>query len=150
MDLNGNFTYFEDLSYCFYGETDNKIVGYDIVSNDKLLVLKDKSDKETTVYFRTPRLISAISGSGEEQRGLNNEVLYQEVFALVQGNNSVAGVNPNSITNLNGDTLFISDENKIVGLDLEGIVGDNQRYANTRSIYIDEALKRAEQLIAAR
>ena len=144
MDLNGNFTYFEDLSYCFYGETDNKIVGYDIVSNDKLLVLKDKSDKETTVYFRTPRLISAISGSGEEQRGLNNEVLYQEVFALVQGNNSVAGVNPNSITNLNGDTLFISDENKIVGLDLEGIVGDNQRYANTRSIYIDEALKKVD------
>lgn len=144
INLNGNFTYFEDTSWCYYGETDNKVIGYDIVSNDKLLVLKDKSDKETTVYFRTPMLVTAISGSGEEQRGLNNEVLYQEEFALVKGNNSVAGVNPNSITNLNGDTLFISDENKVVGLDLEGIVGDNQRYANTRSYHIDEALKKMD------
>ena len=144
VELNGNFTYFADTSWCYYGETDNKIVGYDIVSNEKLLVLKDYSDKETTIYFRNPLLMTAIDGAGNIKTGVNNEYLYQEEFALIQGNNSVAGISPNAIANLNGDTLFISNDNKVVGLDLEGIVGDNQRYANTRSYYIDEYLRKQD------
>ncbi len=139
--ITGNYGYFEDLSECVYGETDNAVVGYDIVSNDKLLVLKDKSDKETTVYFRQPQLVTAINSSGTAVTGLNDETLYQEEFSLVKGNNSVAGVSPQSIVNFNGDTLFLSNEKQVCGLDLTGIVGDNQRYANTRSYYIDEDLR---------
>lgn len=139
--INGNLGYFEDLSYCYYGETDNKVVGYDIVSNDKLLVLKSKSDKETSVYFRTPVLTTAINSSGTAVTGINNETLYQEEFALTQGNNSVAGINNKGIANFNGDTLFISSDYNICGLDLTGIIGDNQRYANSRSYYIDQDLK---------
>lgn len=139
--INGNYGYFEDLSVCEYGETDNGVVGYDIVSNDKLLVLKNHSDKETTVYFRQPQLVTAINGSGTAVTGLDDETLYQEEFSLSKGNNSVAGINPHAIVNFNGDSLFISSEKQIVGLDLTGIIGDNQRYANSRSICIDEDLK---------
>ena len=139
--IDGNYGYFEDLSECSYGETDNAVVGYDIVSNDKLLVLKTKSDKETTVYFRQPQLTTAINSSGTAVSGLNDETLYQEEFTLTKGNNSVAGINPKSIVNFNGDTLFISSGKQVVGLDLTGIIGDNQRYANSRSYYIDEDLK---------
>lgn len=139
--INGNFAYFEDTSWCYYGETDNKIVGYDIVSNDKLLVLKDKSDKETTIYFRTPTLVAAIDGSGNQMVGIDGETLYQEEFSLIKGNNSVAGVSPKTIINFSGDTLFLSNNNQLVGLDLVGIIGDNQRYANSRSYFIDEDLK---------
>lgn len=140
--INGNFGYFEDTSYCYYGETDNAVIGYDIVSNDKLLVLKNKSDKETTVYFRTPTLVTAIDGSGNAMTGIDNETLYQEEFPLSKGNNSVAGISPQTIANFNGDTVFISEDNNLVGLDLTGIIGDNQRYANSRSYYIDEELKK--------
>ena len=139
--LNGNFGYFEDTSWCFYGETDNKVVGYDIVSNDKLLVLKDHSDKETTIYFRTPVLVTAIDGAGTQMSGIDGETLYQEEFSLVKGNNSIAGISPKSIINFNGDSLFLSNDNNMVGLDLTGIIGDNQRYANSRSYFIDEDLK---------
>ena len=139
--LSGNFGYFEDTSYCYYGETDNRVIGYDIVSNDKLLVLKDNSDKETTVYFRTPVLVSAIDGAGTKMSGIDGETLYQEEFSLVKGNNSVAGISPKSIVNFNGDTLFLSSDNNLVGLDLTGIIGDNQRYANSRSYFIDEDLR---------
>ena len=139
--LNGNFGYFEDTSWCFYGETDNKVIGYDIVSNDKLLVLKDHSDKETTVYFRTPTLVTAIDGAGTQMSGIDGQTLYQEEFSLVKGNNSIAGISPKSILNFNGDSLFLSNDNNLVGLDLQGIIGDNQRYANTRSYFIDEDLK---------
>lgn len=139
--ITENYGYFEDLSECIYGETDNAVVAYDIVSNDKLLVLKDYSDKETTVYFRQPQLVTAINGSGTAVTGINDETLYQEEFSLSKGNNSVAGISPKAIVNFNGDTLFISNDKQVVGLDLTGIVGDNQRYANSRSYYIDEELK---------
>lgn len=139
--LNGNFGYFEDTSYCYYGETDNKIIGYDIISNDKLLVLKTKSDKETTVYFRTPTLIAAIDGSGNSITGIDNKTLYQEEYSLSKGNNSVGCINSHSVVNFNGDSLFISDEKSLVGLDITGILGDNQRYANSRSLYIDKELR---------
>lgn len=142
--LNGNFGYFEDTSYCYYGETDNAIVGYDIVSNDKLMVLKSKSDKETTIYFRTPILVAAIDGAGNSMTGIDGETLYQEEFSLTKGNNSVAGVSPKAIANFNGDSLFISEDKNILGLDLTGIIGDNQRYANSRSYYIDTELKRLD------
>ena len=139
--INGDFSYFPAEDIMFYGETDNKVIGYDIVSNDKLLVLKDKSDKEKTVYFRTPIMVTALDASGnaiQDQEGNNT---YQEEFALVKGNNSVAGVSPHSIINLNGDTLFLDADNTVQGLDLTGIIGDNQRYANSRSLLIDQYLK---------
>lgn len=141
---DGNFAYFEDTSYATYGETDNAVVGYDIVANDKLLVLKGQSDKETTVYFRTPTTVTAINGSGTAVTDLDGNALYQEEFALSKGNNTVAGVSQKGMANFNGDSLFISSGKQLMGLDLTGIVGDNQRYANSRSYYIDEDLRRED------
>ena len=139
--VNGDFSYFPNENIMYYGETDNKVIGYDIVSNNKLLVLKDKSDKEKTVYFRTPTLVTALDAGGNEMKDVQGNTLYQEAFALVKGNNSVAGISPHSIINLNGDTLFVDSDNTVEGLDLTGIIGDNQRYANSRSKLIDQYLK---------
>jgi len=144
LEENGNFTYFEDTSYCFYGQTDNEIVGYDIVSNDRMVVLKSKSDKEPTIYYRTSGLISAIDGSGNSQVGLNSETLYEESYPLVIGNIGAGAISNRSILNFNGDTLFISSDAEIDGLDVSGIIGDTQRYANTRSRYINPLFKNQE------
>ena len=53
-------------------------------------------------------------------------------------------LSPHTIVNFNGDTLFVDADKQIVGLDVEGIVGDNQRYANTRSKYIDNRLAKLD------
>lgn len=140
VKTNGNFSYFSDESIMYYGETDNEVVGYEVISNDKLLVLKNKSDKEKTVYFRNPTIVRAIDAAGNEMTGYDGEELYQEEFSLTKGNNSVAGISPKTICNFNGQTLFLDSNNQLVGLDVEGIVGDNQRYANTRSKYVDKVL----------
>ncbi len=141
---NGDFSYFSDESVMYYGETDNDVIGYEVVSNDKLLVLKNKSDKEKTVYFRNPTLVRALDAAGTEMKDVSNNSTYREEFSLTKGNNSVAGISPKSIVNFNGQTLFLDSNNQLVGLDVVGIVGDNQRYANTRSQYIDKVLEKLD------
>lgn len=139
---NGDFTYFEDTSYCFYGQTDNHIVGYDIVSNDRLVVLKSKSDKEPTIYYRTSGLVQAVNGSGSNVVGLNNEALYEEQYPLSIGNIGTGALSNRAIINFNGDTLFMSSDKELDGLDVTGIIGDSQRYAYSRSKYIDPVFKK--------
>lgn len=144
IDENGDFTYFEDTSYCFYGQTDNKVIGYDIVSNDKMVVLKSYSDKEPCVYYRTNGLIQALDGSGNEQKGFNSTTLYEESYPLVIGNMGAGALSNKSITNFNGDTLFMSSDNQVDGLDVIGIIGDSQRSAYTRSLYINPLLRKED------
>lgn len=140
-DANGDFTYFGDMDYCFYGQTDNAIMGYDNVATDKMVVLKSKSKVEPTNYFRTSSLIQAIDAGGNVVNSVDGSTLYQESFPLATGNIGSGAMNYNSIVNLNGDTLYISSENTICGLDISGQVGDSQRISYSRSRYIDPELK---------
>lgn len=140
-DENGDFTYFDDLSYCFYGQTDNKIVGYDIVTNDKMVVLKSKSDKEPTIYYRTSGLVQALDASGNALTDFSGRTLYEESYPLVVGNIGVGALSNKAMLNFNGDTLFLSSDNQLDGLDVEGILGDAQRYAYSRSYYVNPLLK---------
>ena len=138
---NGDFTYFGDMDYCFYGQTDNAIMGYDNVATDKMVVLKSKSKVEPTNYFRTSTLIQAIDASGNAVKSVDGSALYQESFPLATGNIGAGMMNINALANLNGDTLYISSENTVCGLDIAGQVGDSQRISYSRSRYIDLELK---------
>lgn len=139
--LEGDFSYFPDEAMCKYGESENAIVGYDVVSDSKLLVLKDKSAKERTIYFRVPNMVTMLDSSGNVMKDVSGNELKQEEYSVYMSNSPVAGVSPCSIANFNGDTLFVDDDNEVAGLDVEGIIGDSQRQANTRSHYIDRKLK---------
>lgn len=139
--LQGDFSYFPDEAMCKYGESENAIVGYDVVSDTKLLVLKNRSAKEKTIYFRVPTMVTMLDSSGSIMTDLSGGTLYQEEYSVYMSNSSVAGISPESIANFNGDTVFVDDECEVAGLDIEGIVGDSQRQANSRSKYIDRKLK---------
>lgn len=141
MDANGDFTYFGDMDYCFYGQTDNAIMGYDNVATDKMVVLKSKSRVEPTNYFRTSTLVQAIDAGGNAVQSVDGSTLYQEAFPLATGNVGEGMLNQNAIVNLNGDTLYIASNNTICGLDIAGQVGDSQRISYSRSRYIDPELK---------
>lgn len=144
MDANGDFTYFGDMDYCFYGQTDNTVMGYDHVATDKMVVLKSKSKIEPTNYFRTSTIMSAIDSGGNSVYGVDGSSLYQESFPLATGNIGVGAMNMNSIANLNGDTVYLSSENTICGLNIAGQVGDSQRISYSRSRYIDPELKQLD------
>lgn len=139
--LEGDFSYFPDEAMCKYGESENSIVGYDVVSDSKLLVLKNKSAKERTIYFRVPNMVTMLDSSGNVMKDVSGNELKQEEYSVYMSNSPVAGVSQFSIANFNGDTVFVDDDNEVAGLDIEGIVGDSQRQANTRSHYIDRKLK---------
>lgn len=139
--LEGDFSYFPDEAMCKYGESENSIVGYDVVSDSKLLVLKNKSAKERTIYFRVPNMVTMLDSSGNVMKDVSGNELKQEEYSVYMSNSPVAGVSQSSIANFNGDTVFVDDDNEVAGLDIEGIVGDSQRQANTRSHYIDRKLK---------
>lgn len=139
--LEGDFSYFPDEAMCKYGESENSIVGYDVVSDSKLLVLKNKSAKERTIYFRVPNMATMLDSSGNVMKDVSGNELKQEEYSVYMSNSPVAGVSRFSIANFNGDTVFVDDDNEVAGLDIEGIVGDSQRQANTRSHYIDRKLK---------
>lgn len=138
---NGDFSYFGDMSYCYYGQTDNEIMGYDIVATDKMVALKSRSKVEPTNYFRTSSLIQAIDASGNSVNSIDGGTLYMEAFPLATGNTGEGALVMNGVVNLNGDTLFIASDNTIRGLDISGQVGDSQRIAYSRSAYIDPELK---------
>ena len=137
---NTDFTYFEDMQYADYGQTDNEVVGYDIVSNDKMVVLKSYSDKEPTIYYRTSTLVTAIDGGGNVQKGFDNSTLYEEGYSISIGNIGASAVSNKAIVNFNGDTLFLSNDKQLDGLNVSGIIGDNQRYSYSRSRFIDPKL----------
>lgn len=139
--LEGDFSYFPDEAMCKYGESENSIVGYDVVSDSKLLVLKNKSAKERTIYFRVPNMVTMLDSSGNVMKDVSGNELKQEEYSVYMSNSPVAGVSRFSIANFNGDTVFVDDDNEVAGLDIEGIIGDSQRQANTRSHYIDRKLK---------
>jgi hypothetical protein len=141
VDANGDFTYWGDMDYCFYGQTDNAVMGYDHVATDKMIVLKSKSKVEPTNYFRSSTLTQAMNAGGSLVSSVDNSTLYMEQFPLATGNIGAGAMNFKSIANLNGDTLFISSDNTICGLDITGQVGDSQRISDSRSRLIDPELK---------
>lgn len=145
IEVNGDFTYFEDTSAMNYGQSDNKIVGYDIVSDGKMIVFKDKSDKEPTIYYRTNGLINALDASGNAQIGIGNRTLYEENYPLVIGNSKgVGALHDKSIINFNGNTLFLSSENELDMLVVSGQIGDSQRFASTISYFINPILSKCD------
>ena len=144
QDANGDFTYFGDMDYCFYGQTDNAIMGYDHVATDKMVVLKSKSRVEPTNYFRTSTLIQALDAGGKAFSSVDGSTLYQESFPLATGNVGEGMININAIANLNGDTLYISADNTVCGLNITGQVGDSQRISYSRSRFIDPELKQLD------
>lgn len=143
-DTSGDFSYFADTSWQDYGQTDNSVIGYDIVSTDKMVVLKTRSYKEPSVYYRTSTLLTALDASGSAVKGVDGSTLAQEAYPLSIGNIGPGAYNPQGIANLNGDTLFISGDNVVAGLDVDGQIGDSMRAANTRSFFIDPDLKQRD------
>ena len=132
-----DLVYFPDTSYCNYGQDNmNPIIGYDNLGTGSLMVLKKHQNYEPTIYFRNGTMV-AVSGAVD----VDGNSLYKQEYSLTTGNIGNSAISFKAMINFKGDTLFVSNENTIEGLDKETEAYDNQRYSNTRSYYIDKYLK---------
>lgn len=129
---DGDFSYIPDFGKTKFGEKSSAIIGMVALTSDKMMVLKNRFSNERTMFFVTP--VTKTDSYGVER----------ETYATAMSNTSTAGLTPQTVVNFNGDTLFLSSDRQIVGLDIQGIVGDSQRVASTRSYYIDKALANAD------
>lgn len=142
-DADEDFTYWPAAAYRKLGEPNSKIVGAEVVSETKMMVLKTKGGSSPTMYFISPIIVTKDMDGDSET---TNDSYTIAEYSTFQSNTSTAGIvpTPDGICNLNGDILFFSNEKQVAGLDIEGITGDSRRAANTRSAYIDRELAKLD------
>lgn len=137
---NDGFDYFPETSVAHYG-TDTAVVGYGVVSDGKLLVVKEATDREPTIYYRTATYSTATSEDGSTMADAIGSSVYTESYPMTQTNSHIGGLDSHLFADFNGDSLFVDNLGRIVGLDNEGTTYDNQRVASSRSSLIDTKLK---------
>lgn len=146
LDSTKDFTYFSDLDYCRYGSDETAVVGYDIYRDGDLIVFKETSRNEATLYKRTSSLINAIDYAGNT---LNNN-LVEEAYPCfdINNNGGEGSFTPQTIVNFVGDTLFLTRSGLKV-LSSKETTSNNAKYTYDVSSYINAKITN-EQLENAR
>lgn len=140
----GDFTYFSDLDYCYYGSDHTAIVGYDIYSDGDLIVIKEPSRNEATIYRRSKELRVATSYTGEEVANQGN-TLYEEGYPMFPINNmgGDGGINNRSITNFLGNTLILT-KNGLKKLSTKQNIYNKEKFLQDVSSYINLKITKSD------
>ena len=140
----GEMDYFPSDSVCKYGN-EAPVVGYGIVSDGKLLVVKEASDKEPSVFYRTATYAIKKDDYGKAVTDASDNATYVESYPMTQTNSHIGALDNHCFADFNGDSIFVDTDGRIVGLDNEGTTYDNQRVASTRSALIDPKLRKCSK-----
>lgn len=137
---DNDLDYFPSDSVCKYGQS-GEVTGYGVVSDGKLMVVKKYDGKNPTIYYRTATYTAKTDDYGKALTDNGGNSMYDEVYQLTQTNSHIGAISNRQFTDFNGDSLFVDNDGRIVGLDNEGTTYDNQRVATTRSALIDPKIK---------
>ncbi len=142
QEETNDLTYFSDLDYCNYGNNDTKVVGYDTYRDGDLVVFKQDSKYQATLYRRTATLIQATNYEGKKVKDNNENILYETHYPSyeINTNGGEGALNYRSIANLLGSTLFLS-KNGVKLLSSKETTYNNARYTYDVSSNINYALK---------
>ncbi len=133
-----DFTYFPRLSSTTtIGTTATAIMGYAKLSDGTLAIIKEDSQDEPSVHYR--------SGSTTQSTDSSGNVSFQTAFSVRAGIRGVGAVSSYAIATLASDNLFLS-KNGVFGLELSSNVATTERFAKERSRYIIEKLKKHTHL----
>lgn len=128
-NLSNDFTYFSDLDYNIIGTDNFAINGLEVLANGNLLVLKEESALEPSLYTIKASLTDALSFDGTTVKASDGTALREEIYLANVGNQGHGGINPLAVANLNSDTVFLSN----VGL-RAFILSENLPVEETRSV----------------
>lgn len=134
---NQDYTYFSALDYCNYGTSNSSVMGYQLMGDGSLLVIKEKIDTEPSVYFRH-------GGYAKKDINLGNESITIDVedYPMTPGNIGEGLIIKNGIFNLNNDIVFLS-KNGVYGISStisSSVLASNYQYAYSRSRLINKEL----------
>lgn len=140
VDLQDNqdYTYFSVFDYCNYGTTNSAVMGYQIMGDGSLLVIKEKVNNEPTVYFRKGTYETRTITFGDN---LTTDV-YVDKYPMTVGNIGEGLIVQNGLFNLNNDIVFLS-ENGLYGISStisSSTLASDYQYAYSRSRLINKEL----------
>lgn len=138
---NGDLTYFPDTGYTGIGQNSNKIIGEAILNNGYMIIVKNDSRQEPSIYFRHCEMTPVIKADGSTATDATGSQLYEEQYPVEAGNIGDGCVSQFGIINFYGDTLFMT-KNGLKGIDVgtASSLTDDSKYATPRSYLIDRRL----------
>lgn len=136
---NGKYTYFSDLDYQVMGNPNYKVMGYTLLADGTLATIKEESNIEPTVYYRTYRLTPAVDFAGEPIVDVNGAQLYEEAYPMTFGNIGEGMINSYSGLTLGGDSLFLS-KNGLFAIESRINTNAIERYSKERSRIVNKEL----------
>lgn len=137
-----DFTYFTtDMDTpMYYGSSATAVVGYGCVSDGTLMVVKEASDIEPSVFYRKASTQTVTDEVGNTSNFIGDAPT-KIIFTLVRTNSKTGGKKPWLFTDFCGDSVFVDEQGRIVGLDSTGTTADERRIASSRSARIDRAIR---------
>lgn len=128
-----DLTYFGSSSYAVCGGEMSAIVGYALLGDETLAVLKEESPNEPTMYIRKAVFDNVITPDGMT-------LDYKKVYFPQYSTSSTEGcLNFHTIENLAGDKIFTS-KNGIFGIVLSENIKSEERFARERSRFVNPVL----------
>ncbi len=139
-----DLTYFSDLDYCKYGSEIAAVKGYDIYRDGTLLVFKEKTQHEATIYTRTTQLVNASSYDGTV---VSEGELAEEAYPCfeVNPNGGAGAISPDSIINFVGETLVLTRDG-LKAITSKEITYNNAKYSYDVSSHINNKLLKNNDL----
>lgn len=136
-----DYTYFSDLDYCFYGDNDTAVVGYDIYRDGDLVVVKEGSKHQATLYRRTMKLVNATSADGN----VVGDDLAEAAFPMfdINSNGGVGGISHRSIVNFVGETIVLT-KNGLKAITNKDDVYNTAKYTFDVSSFINDRITKEE------
>lgn len=113
-------TYFPDVNYTAIGMETSPIISYAKANDGRLAILKDVSDTDCTVYYRTSAMFSG-----------------NEVFPLQSGVKGIGCISSNASAVVQNESFFLSNQGVF---SINSSSNNDQNYFNLRSYYINGKL----------
>ena len=137
--VSKDLTFIDDLSVAAYGNSNQAIVGYGVVSENRLMVLKESRNNLPTVYYRqtAQKTVTTVDGTIVI---VNGEEAKERIYQLIETNITIGGISNNAIVEYRGDLIFLTNNKELSGLDSVNNSFQNEKVITSRSQPINHYL----------
>lgn len=124
-------TYWPDTNYIYVGQDSSRVMGFTLTGDGSLSIHKERNGVDPTIFYLTGE-VTTVEG------------LLTPLYRLTQGATGVGVIAERAFASLGNDALFLASTG--VYADKPSGTVTNERYAQSRSFYINSRLTREENL----